>query len=130
MRLPLLLACLPLAACSPQGETVVANAVTNSIGEPAPAVTPTPSPTPSPVAETRANTRYRCIDGSKIAVAFDPGHGTATVSRAGKRLATLKQQRVASGISYKSGAYELSGKGDAMTFATPGQPPLPCTAIH
>ena len=91
---------------------------------------PPPAPSPSATVENRSNARYRCIDGSRIAVAFDPDRGIATVSRAGKRLATLRQQRVASGISYAGGGYELRGKGDDLDFTAPGLPPLPCTAIR
>ena len=91
---------------------------------------PPPAPSPSATVENRSNARYRCIDGSRIAVAFDPDRGIATVSRAGRRLATLRQQRVASGISYAGGGYELRGKGDDLDFTAPGLPPLPCTAIR
>ncbi|MCW3847122.1 MliC family protein [Sphingomonas sp. LB-2] len=89
-----------------------------------------PSPSPSPTADNRSTARYRCIDGSRLVAAFDPDHGTVTVSRGGRRLAVLTQQRAASGISYAGGRYELRGKGDDMSFAAPGQPPLPCTAIR
>ena len=80
--------------------------------------------------DNRSTARYRCIDGSRLVAAFDPDNGTVTVSRGGRKLATLRQQRVASGISYAGGGYALSGKGDEMTFTAPRQPPLPCTAIH
>jgi membrane-bound inhibitor of C-type lysozyme len=91
---------------------------------------PGPAPSPSATVDNRSTARYRCIDGSRIVAAFDPDRGTVTVSRAGRRLAVLRQQRVASGISYSGGGYALRGKGDAMDFTAPGQPPLPCTAIH
>ena len=96
-------------------------------GEAAPG--PVAAPSPATV-DNRSSARYRCMDGSRIVADFDPDNRTVTVSRAGKKLATLTQQRVASGISYASRGYELSGKGDDMTFTAPGQPPLPCTAIH
>jgi membrane-bound inhibitor of C-type lysozyme len=80
--------------------------------------------------DNRSTARYRCIDGSKIAVSYDPDNGTATVVRAGKRLAVLKQERVASGIAYAGGGYALRGKGDDMDFTAPDLPPLPCTAIR
>ena len=80
--------------------------------------------------DNRSTARYRCIDGSRITAAFDPDKGIVTVTPRGARSVTLKQQRVASGISYTGGGYALSGKGDEMTFTGPRQPPLPCTAIH
>lgn len=80
--------------------------------------------------DNRSTARYRCIDGSRLVAAFDPDNRSVTVSRGGKPLATLKQQRVASGIAYAGGGYALSGKGDEMNFTAPRQPPLPCTAIH
>lgn len=92
--------------------------------------TPAPKPSPSATVDNRSNARYRCIDGSRLLVSFDPDNRTATVSRGGKIVAKLTQQRVASGISYTGGGYELRGKGDDMDFTAPGQPPLPCTAIH
>lgn len=92
--------------------------------------TPAPQPSPSATVDNRSTARYRCIDGSKITASFDPDKGIVTIVRAGKRLATLRQQRVASGISYSGGGYEFRGKGDDMDFTAPRRPPLPCTAIH
>lgn len=85
---------------------------------------------PVAVEDNRSNLRFRCIDGSKIAAAFDPDKGVVTLSRGGKRLATLQQQRSGSGIWYKGQGYEFRGKGDEMDFTAPGLPPLPCTAIR
>ncbi|MES2442631.1 MAG: MliC family protein [Pseudomonadota bacterium] len=82
------------------------------------------------VADNRSTARYRCMDGSKITANFDPDNARVTIVRAGRTLATLPQQRVASGIAYAGRGYELRGKGDAMTFTAPGQPPLACTAIR
>lgn len=89
----------------------------------------TPAPQPGDV-DNRSSARYRCIDGSKIAVSYDPDKGTATIMRGGKRLAVLRQERAASGIWYKGRGYELRGKGDDMTFTPPNLPPLPCAAIR
>lgn len=80
--------------------------------------------------DNRSTARYRCMDGSKISAAFDPDNRRVTVSRAGRRLAVLQQQRTASGIAYAGAGYELRGKGEAMTFTAPGMPPLACTAIR
>jgi hypothetical protein len=77
-----------------------------------------------------ANVRYRCMDGSKLAVRFDYPAGTAAVSRDGQALGVLVGQKPASGIWYKTGPVELRGKGDAATFTRPGQPPIACTAIR
>ncbi len=93
--------------------------------KPAPGAAGTTASTPASV-----NARYRCMDGTKIAVRFDNVRDTAAVSRNGKLLATLAGQKPASGIWYKKGAFELRGKGDDATFSTPGQPPNPCTVIR
>ncbi len=74
--------------------------------------------------------RYRCMDGTKVAVRFDNRADTAHVNRNGKPLATLDGQKPGSGIWYRKGGYELRGKGDAATLTTPGQPPIACTVIR
>lgn len=167
MRLFLLLACLPLAACNASDDTrnpgadvynlaavdkealdnarekaareaeeeriaeeraqAEANAVAENAVEGA---TPATEPSPQPVADSRSAARYRCMDGTKIAVSFDPGKGRATVVRAGKTLAVLQQERAASGIWYKGQGHELRGKGYDMTFTQPNLPPLACTTIR
>jgi membrane-bound inhibitor of C-type lysozyme len=81
-------------------------------------------------ADNSSTARYRCMDGSKLTANFDPDNGRVTLVRAGRTLATLRQQRTASGIAYAGNGYELRGKGEAMTFTAPGQPPLACTAIR
>jgi len=87
------------------------------------------TPTPQPTEDNRSTARYRCMDGSRLVARFDPDNDRVTVSRGGKVLATLRGQRVASGIGYAGGGYELRGKGTNMTFTAPGQPPIACTAI-
>ncbi len=77
-----------------------------------------------------AAARYRCMDGSRIAVRFDNVRDTASIVRDGKPLAVLDGQKPASGIWYRKGPYELRGKGDAATLTTPGQPPIACTVIR
>lgn len=74
--------------------------------------------------------RYRCMDGTKVAVRFDNRADTAHITRDGKPLATLDGQKPGSGIWYRKGAYELRGKGDAATLTTPGRPPIACTVIR
>jgi hypothetical protein len=81
------------------------------------------------IADNRSTARYRCMDGSRLVGRFDPDHDRVTVERGGKLLATLAGQQVASGIRYAAKGYELRGKGRAMTFTAPGQPPLACQAI-
>jgi membrane-bound inhibitor of C-type lysozyme len=88
-----------------------------------------PAPGKAAAVPAIAAARYRCMDGSKIAVRFDASRDTATITRAGKLLETLSGQKPASGIWYKKGGYELRGKGDAATLTTPGQPPIACTVI-
>lgn len=87
-------------------------------------------PSPEQTVDNRSTARYRCIDGGRLVVRYDPDNGAATVLRAGKQLGVLTQQRVASGIAYSGGGYELRAKGNDMTFTAPGQPPLPCTVIR
>jgi len=74
--------------------------------------------------------RYRCMDGSKLAVRFDNRADTAAISRDGVAVGVLTGQEPASGIWYKKGPIELRGKGDSATFTRPGQPPIACTAIR
>lgn len=83
-----------------------------------------------PAVDNRSTARYRCMDGSKLTAAYDPDNRRVTVSRAGRALATLQQQRTGSGIAYAGGGYTLAGKGEAMTFTAPHMPPLACTAIR
>jgi membrane-bound inhibitor of C-type lysozyme len=80
--------------------------------------------------DNRSVARYRCMDGSKLAAAFDPDNRRVTISRAGRQLAVLQQTKTASGIAYAGGGYSFGGKGDAMSFTAPNMPPLACTAIR
>jgi membrane-bound inhibitor of C-type lysozyme len=88
------------------------------------------TPAPQPTEDNRSTARYRCMDGTKLVAQFDPDKDRVTVLRGGKALATLRGQRVASGIRYGGGGYELRGKGSDMTFTAPGQPPIACTVIR
>lgn len=74
-------------------------------------------------------TRYRCMDGSKIALRFDPAAQTLALSRDGKPVATLTSRATPTGFRYASGAWELGGVGDMATLSTPGMPPITCKAI-
>ncbi|MDP5279385.1 MliC family protein [Sphingomonas sp. DG1-23] len=87
-------------------------------------------PSPQPTEDNRSTARYRCMDGSRLVARFDPDKDRVTVSRGGKALATLRGQRVASGIHYAAGGYELRGKGSDISFTAPGLPPVACTAIR
>jgi hypothetical protein len=89
-----------------------------------------PRPAETQTVDNRSSLRYRCMDGSKITANFDPDNRRVTLVRAGKTLGTLAFRPGKSGIAYNGGGYDLRGKGDAMTFTTPGQPPLACTAIR
>lgn len=88
------------------------------------------TPSPQPTEDNRSTARYRCMDGSRLVARFDPDNNRVAISRGGKAVATLQGQRVASGIRYASGGYELRGKGNDMTFIAPGQPPIACTVIR
>jgi hypothetical protein len=88
------------------------------------------TPAPQPTEDNRSTARYRCMDGARLVARFDPDNDRVTVLRGGKALATLRGERVASGIRYTAKGYELRGKGSDMTFTAPGQPPIACTAIR
>jgi hypothetical protein len=70
------------------------------------------------------------MDGTKLTVAFDPARGRATVSRRGKLLKTLAQERRGQGTAYAADGFGLHTEGEAMTFTAPGLPPIPCTVIR
>ncbi|MEN3745564.1 MliC family protein [Sphingomonas sp. HF-S3] len=96
-------------------------------------VRPTPQPSPGPtraVEDNRGTARYRCMDGSRVSVAYDPDNRRATVSSAGKRVATLAFQPGASGIRYSGNGYDWRGKGESFTWTQPNLPPLACKAIR
>lgn len=84
---------------------------------------------PSPTADSRADVRFRCMDGVRIVARFDPDKEEVTVTRAGRTI-TLPQQRTGSGIRYSDGRTTFEGKGDDMAFEAPGQPPIACTVIR
>jgi hypothetical protein len=86
-------------------------------------------PTPAPTEDNRSTANYRCVDGSRLVARFDPDNDRVTVSRGGTVLATLRGQPTGSGIHYAGGGYDLRGKGTAMTWTAPDQPPIACTAI-
>ncbi|AQR74327.1 hypothetical protein BXU08_12300 [Sphingomonas sp. LM7] len=86
------------------------------------------APAPQPSEENRSMARYRCMDGSRLVARFD--RDRVTVSRGGKQIASLREERVASGIRYTTKGYELRGKGDDMTFTAPGLPPIACRIIR
>ncbi|NYT41236.1 MliC family protein [Sphingomonas sp. R-74633] len=90
---------------------------------------PRPGETPPATVDNRSQARFRCIDGVRIVARFDPDKGQVMVIRAGRSV-VLKQQRMASGISYSDGRTTFRGKGDNMSFEAPGQPPIACTVIR
>lgn len=75
-----------------------------------------------------ATAHYTCNGGFAFAVRFDNRADTATLSRGGRMLATLAQQRAASGIWYSGQGYVLRGKGAAATLTRPSGKALDCTA--
>jgi phage tail tape-measure protein len=99
-------------------------------GEAKPSPSTQPAQPTEDIADNRSTARYRCMDGSRLAGAFDPDNNRVTVSRGGKVLATLRGQRAASGIRYVAKGYELRAKGSDMTFTAPGQPPIACRIIN
>ncbi len=86
-------------------------------------------PSPAPAEDNRSTANYRCVDGTRLVARFDPDNDRVTVSRGDTVLATLRGQPTGSGIHYTGGGYDLRGKGTAMTWTAPSQPPIACTAI-
>lgn len=132
LSLPLL---LTLAACASQPAENVAEPANQAAAlpdeaKPNPSSPPEATPSPTLTEDNRSTARYRCMDGSRLVARFDPDNDRVTVSRGGKALATLRGQRVASGISYTAKGYELRGKGNDLTFTAPDQPPIACMAIR
>lgn len=99
-------------------------------GEAKPSPSAKPEPATEDIADNRSTARYRCMDGSRLVAAFDPDNDRVTVSRGGKKLATLRGQRAGSGIHYVAKGYALRAKGSDMTFTAPGQPPIACRVIN
>lgn len=89
----------------------------------------TPQPTSQSAQDDRPIVRYRCDDGIRLVARFDPDNDTVMVRRDGQRLATLRQQRAASGIWYRGNGYELRGKGRDMTWTARAAAPLSCRAM-
>lgn len=92
----------------------------------APDSAPTPASSPSPAATPVAATtvRYRCIDGSRLTVAYDPARNTATVRSGGKLEGVLRGQGRAA--TYQADGFELRGSGDRVRYTRPAAPPLAC----
>ena len=71
---------------------------------------------------------YGCEGRFKLHVTFDSDAGTATVSAS--HLGTLTMQAVPSGdgFHYKSGKYQLRGRGNQASWHVGMSKPLPCVA--
>jgi membrane-bound inhibitor of C-type lysozyme len=67
---------------------------------------------------------YGCDDGSGLFVVFEPN--AAKVKLESGTTVTLPQQRAASGMWYRSPAYDLRGKGDEATWTATGLAPTQC----
>ncbi|MET0310062.1 MAG: MliC family protein [Sphingomonas sp.] len=90
-----------------------------------------PGAEPSPAVEVnRSVARYRCMDGTKLTARFDPDKGQVTVEPSQGGAHVLNRQGTSTGIRYAGGGYAFSGKGEGMTYAAPGAPPIACTAIR
>lgn len=70
---------------------------------------------------------YRCEDGSRFTVRFDPK--SASVHLANGRTITLPQQKAASGMWYSGKGYDLRGKGDDATWTADGGPATECRSV-
>ena len=71
---------------------------------------------------------YGCEGRFNLHVTFDSDAGTATVSAS--HLGTLTMQAVPSGdgFHYKSGKYQLRGRGNQASWHVGMSKPLPCVA--
>ena len=90
-----------------------------------------PRPAEAQDAGTRPATvtaRYTCKGGFAFVAMFDNRADTVTLTRGAKTLATLAQQRAASGIWYRGQGYDLRGKGKAATLTRPNGNALDCAA--
>jgi membrane-bound inhibitor of C-type lysozyme len=91
---------------------------------------PGAEPSQEAVEDNRSVARYRCMDGTKLTARFDPDQGRVTVEPGKGGAHVLSRQGTSTGIRYAGGGYAFSGKGEAMTYAAPGLPPIACTAIR
>ena len=131
MRLTLI-ALLALGACTsqpPAGDRNVVQEETNITDDASPAPLEKRPIKERVAGDNRTEARFRCMDGTRIVARFDPDKGRAMLVRAGQTI-ILPQQRTASGIRYSDGKTVFQGKGDAMSFEAPGQPPIACTVIR
>lgn len=69
--------------------------------------------------------QFICDDNSEITVDFDIA--SATVRRADGKGFVLPQEIAASGFWYRSGRYELRGKGNDVTWSEDARRPRQCT---
>jgi membrane-bound inhibitor of C-type lysozyme len=126
MRLTLI-ALLTLGACSSQPPAPEGNVVQAEVTNVTDDASPAPLDKAPIAAEPSGNVRFRCMDGVRIAARF--AAGKVAVTRDGRTI-VLPQQRMGSGIRYSDGKTSFQGKGDAMSFEAPGQPPIACTVIR
>jgi membrane-bound inhibitor of C-type lysozyme len=81
-----------------------------------------------PAAAEQTTADYSCEGRIKLHVVFDSDASTATVS--GGDLGTLTMQAVPSGdgFHYKSGKYQLRGRGNQAAWQVGMNDPFPCIA--
>ncbi len=69
---------------------------------------------------------FRCDDGTVLSVSFHENEATVVLPNG--EVATLPQQRAASGFWYSSGRHELRGKGYEATWTIGRRAPTTCRA--
>ncbi|MBN8553289.1 MAG: MliC family protein [Caulobacterales bacterium] len=72
---------------------------------------------------------YTCVNGERLSVVFDNPRGLATIRMLDGTAVDLPQERAADGIWYRSGRYELRGRGNEATWSAPERDPTTCSAI-
>lgn len=87
--------------------------------------TPCPS---APAEETQA--RFRCEDGSTLAVTFARRPDVARIAQDGFPLIELPSRGTGSGYRYASEGAELRGRGSEVRWSRPGSDETLCQEIH
>jgi len=72
---------------------------------------------------------YTCVNGERLSVVFDNPRELATIRMRDMTAVDLPQERAADGIWYRSGPYELRGRGNEATWSAPDRDPTACTAL-
>ena len=77
-------------------------------------------------ADTVPTAVYRCAGGERLDVVFEENQAVVTTKNG--TMATLQQQKAASGIWYSNDRYDLRGKGKYATWTIGRRAPINCRA--